>query len=88
MTKDRGDVEGKEDPASAIWLEEQSAADCPQVRGGSRVTTDHWGAGGNREPGGATRPRVSSGAEGGRSQGRVDGPRWSEMIRGQRHSTS
>ncbi len=33
------------------------------------MTTDQGGVGGTREPGGAARPMVSGGAEGGRSQG-------------------
>lgn len=75
VTKNGGEAEGKE---------EQSAVDGPEVCGRSRVTTDQEGAGGTREPIGATRPRVSSEAEGGSSQGGVDGPRWGEMIRGGR----
>lgn len=33
-----------------------------------------------REPGGAIRTMVLGGAEGGRSQGRAEGPRWSDWI--------
>lgn len=69
MIEDRGISERKEEIAAAVKVEEQSAADCPQVCGGTRVTTDQWGAGGMREPSGASRPKVSRGAEDGKSQG-------------------
>lgn len=45
--------------------------------------TDQRGAGGTREPGGAIRPRVSGGAEDGRSQAELTGRR-AEKRREQR----
>lgn len=65
MTEDKGNPEGKKEPAAAIGEEGRSAADR------SRATTDQGGTGGTREPGEAARQRVSGGAEGGRSQGRA-----------------
>lgn len=43
--------------------------DRSQVCGAGEVTSDQGGAGGSREPGGAVRPIVPSGAEGGRMVG-------------------
>lgn len=74
LTRDRGGAGGMEEPAEAIGVERQSAAEGSQVRKAGRVMTDQSGAGGMREPGGA---------EGRRSQGepqQVDGVRWSKGI--------
>lgn len=68
MMKNRGDTEGKEEPATVIGVEGRSVADSPQVRGRSGVTTNQGGAGRTREPGGAVSPRVFGGAKGVRSQ--------------------
>lgn len=71
VTEDGSETGGKEEPAAVERVESQSTEDDPQVRGGSCVT-DQRGAGGTRELGEATRPRVPRRADGGRSQGRAD----------------
>lgn len=68
----QGEPEGKEEPAAAVGVEDQSIAEGPQVHGESGVMTDRGGASGTREAGGAERPRVSGGSEGGRSQDRAN----------------
>lgn len=60
MTEDRGGARGKEEPSVVIEVERLSTEEGSQVRGGSRMRM--------REPGGATRLRVSGGAEVGGSQ--------------------
>lgn len=59
MIKDRGDAEGKEEPAVVVGVKGWSAVDGPQVRDGSGVMTNQGGAGRMREPRGSASSRVS-----------------------------
>lgn len=61
--EDKGDAEGKDEPAAAVRVEGRNAADGPQVPGRRGMTTDQGGVGMAREP---------VGAKGGGSQGRAD----------------
>lgn len=63
-------------------MEEQKVAEDPQVFGRVGVTTVQGEADRTREPSGAITPRVSGGANSGKSQGRATG-RWAETERGE-----
>lgn len=60
MTRDQGGARGKEEPAEAVGVERQIAAE--GLQGTGRVTNDQGGAGRMKEIGEAVRPRVSGGA--------------------------
>lgn len=86
VTEDRG-IPGRREEPAAEEVEGQLVANGPKVCGGGSAMIDQGGADGMREPGRATRLRVSGGAEGERSQGEVQqvGRRKMEQ-RGQRQS--
>lgn len=72
-TEDRGNAEGRKEPAAAVEEGGGMERSGWPVYGVGGATTNQGGAGWMGEHGGATRLRVPGGAEGGRSQDGADG---------------